>query len=124
MELHEIRAGNYVKEHEFSSRGRSLEGEYAIELYDIAYYNFMCPVPITKEWCEKLGFVIEVRHHSSSNYDWVAMKGAFTIKILDDEIIVLFSVGGVTTLLENIKNVHELQNFYYFWHLKELTIAE
>ena len=121
MKLHEIRVGNYVKESKFSSRGRALEGEYAVELHDMSYHFFMQPIPITKEWCKKLGFEMKERYHETSNYDWIAEKGFIKVHCLDNEITVLFNPGvGTIISLENIKNVHELQNFYYFWHLEEL----
>ena len=40
MELKDVRVGNYVTEHEFSSRGRGLyEGFYRVEYQDLGNFN-------------------------------------------------------------------------------------
>ena len=73
MELREVRVGNIVKEHDYSSRGRGLlEGFYRVEYSDLGYHNFMVGIPITLEWCKKLKMDIEERIHPSGNYDWIA----------------------------------------------------
>ena len=80
MALKDVRVGNYVTEHEFSSRGRGLyEGFYRVEYQDLGYHNFMVGIPITLEWCKKLNMVIEERIHPSGNYDWIAEAGGLRV---------------------------------------------
>ena len=80
MELREVRVGNYVKEHDYSSRGRGLlEGFYRGEYSDLGYHNFMVGIPITLEWCKKLKMDIEERIHPSGNYDWIAEAGGLRV---------------------------------------------
>jgi len=71
------------------------------------------PISIAEEWVKKLGYEIEYRAHSTSNYDWIAEKGNIKIVSLGDDVSVSLRFGGGRVLLENIRFVHQLQNLYY-----------
>jgi hypothetical protein len=114
MELKDIRVGNYVKEHEFSSRGRALEPYYRVEYDDLAYHSFMVGVPIDLEWCKRLSMDIEeAMLHANANFDWIARAGGIKVVSYRKEITVFNSMGGCSSILEHIKYVHQLQNFFY-----------
>jgi hypothetical protein len=115
MELFEIRCGNYVKEFEYSSRDRALEPFFRVEQRDLPYHNFLKPIPIDLEWCQRLHMDIEekTRWATGGNFDWIAEAPGIKIRSDKGEIIVFECRGGVRTILEHIKYVHQLQNFYY-----------
>ena len=116
MELREVRVGNYVKEHEFSSRGRGLEGFYRVEYHDLGYANFMIGIPIDLEWCKRLKMDIEERIHPSGNYDWIATAAGVRVVSYRKEVTVIHGGGGCSTIMDHIKYVHQLQNFFYgYW---------
>ena len=96
--------------------------EFQVEVPHFNVTEYFEGIPITKEWCEKLGMEIEKRYHESSNYDWIAEKGNISVKALNGEIFVRFHTGGVVTSLENVIFVHQLQNIYYIWHSKEIEV--
>jgi len=120
MELKEIRVGNYVRESEYSSRERTLQPFYRVELNDLSYYHFMNPIKIDKEWCERLKMFITYRVHPTGNYDWIAEAGGFTIVGLNDEISVRLQIGGGAVIFDHIIYVHLLQNLFYFYYQKEI----
>ena len=113
MELNDIRAGNYVKEFEYSSRGRSHEPFFRVIAEDIPYHNFLVPIPIDLEWCKRLHMDIEERIHPSGNYDWIAEAPGLKVRSDKGEVTVFLRMGGSMSILEHIKYVHQLQNFYY-----------
>jgi hypothetical protein len=118
MKLNDIREGNYVKEFEYSSRGRALEPFYRVEYDDLGYWHFMVGIPITLEWCKKLGMDTEevIPHATGANFDRIAEKAGLKIRGFKGGITVFHSTGGCTSILEHIKYVHQLQNFYYgYW---------
>lgn len=119
MELKDVREGNYVIESKFSSRGRALEPFYRVEYSDLGYHNFMEGIPITLEWCKYLKMATEERIHPSGNYDWIAEAPGIKIKADKGEITVFHTISGCTMILEHIKYVHQIQNFYYgFWGME------
>ena len=76
----------------------------------------MVGIPITLEWCKKLKMDIEERIHPSGNYDWIAEKGGLRVVENKGNVYVSHGAMGCRTLLEHIKYVHQLQNFYYgYW---------
>jgi hypothetical protein len=115
MELRDVRIGNFVKEHEFSSRGRALEPFYRIELSDLSYPQFMVGIPIDLEWCKLLGMDIEekTRWATSSNFDWGADAPGILIRSFNGVVTVFNCMAGAKTMLEHVKYVHQLQNLYY-----------
>ena len=113
MELKDIRVGNYVKESEFSSRGRALEPFYRVEYSDLGYHNFMVGIPINADWCTVLKMDMEERIHPSGNYDWGADAPRILIRSFKGEITVFNCMAGARTILEHVKYVHQLQNLYY-----------
>lgn len=116
MELNDVREKNYVKESGFSSRGRSLEPFYRVEYHDLGYHQFMEGIPITLEWCKKLGMDTEERIHSSGNFDWTAEVAGLRVRADKGKVTVFYNCLGGSTIIEHIKYVHQLQNFYYgFW---------
>jgi hypothetical protein len=119
MELKDVRVGIYVKEFKYSSRGRALEPFYRVKYNDLGYYNFMQPILIDKEWCKRLKMAIEERIHPSGNYDWIAEAPGIRIKADKGEITVFHNISGCSIILEHIKYVHQIQNFYYgFWGME------
>jgi hypothetical protein len=51
-----------------------------------------------------------------TNYDWIAEAPGIRIIEYNKAITVYHGMGGVKTILEHIKYVHQLQNFYYgYW---------
>ena len=118
MELKDVRVGNYVTEHEFSSRGRTLEPFYRVEYQDLGYHNFMVGIPITLEWCKHLKMDTEevMPNATGANYDWLAEVAGLKVRGFKGGITVFHSMGGCTSILDHIKYVHQLQNFFYgYW---------
>jgi hypothetical protein len=118
MKLKDVREGNYVTEHPFSSRDRSLESFYKVEYRDLGYHNFMEGIPITLEWCKYLKMDVEevMPHATGANFDWIAEVAGLRVRGFKGGITVFHSMGGCTSILEHIKYVHQLQNFYYgYW---------
>ena len=115
MELQEIRGGNYVKESEFSSRGRALEPFFRVEPQDYPYHNFLRPIPIDLEWCKRLKMDIEEKMPwtTGGNFDWTAEAPGVLVRSYLGNIMVFECRGGVRTVLEHIEYVHQLQNFFY-----------
>jgi hypothetical protein len=115
MELKEIRAGNYVKECEFSSRGRALEPFFRVDRQDYPYHNFLRPILIDLEWCKRLEMEIDEasRWTTGGNFDWIAEAPGLMLRSYMGEITVFQCMGGSRSILEHIKYVHQLQNFYY-----------
>jgi hypothetical protein len=118
MELKDVRVGNIVKDFEYSSRGRGLlEGFYRVEYDDLGYHNFMLGIPISMKWCMLLRMDIETpMPHANANFDWIAESAGLKVRSFNGEITVFHTTGGVCSILEHIKYVHQLQNFYYgYW---------
>jgi hypothetical protein len=113
MELREVRVGNIVKEFEYSSRPRALEPFYRVEYSDLGYSQFMVGVPITLEWCKYLKMDIEERIHPSGNYDWIATASGIRVVSYRKEVTVIHRMDGSSTIMDHIKYVHQLQNFFY-----------
>ena len=115
MELKDIRVGNYVKEFEYSSRGRALEPFYRVAYDDLGYSQFMVGIPINADWCQILNMDIEekTRWATSSNFDWGADAPGILIRSFKGEITVFNCMAGARTMLEHVKYVHQLQNLYY-----------
>ena len=115
MELKDLRVGNYVKESEFSSRGRALEPFYRVAYDDLGYHNFMVGIPINLDSCKVLKINIEepMRLATSANYDWGADAPGILIRSFKGEITVFNCMAGARTILEHVKYVHQLQNLYY-----------
>lgn len=119
-----VHVGNYVRENPLSSRYGVLKDFYCVREEDLPYVQFMEGIPITKEWCEKLDFDVDSRIHESGNYDWTAERGCVRIKSLDGKVTVRVVGGGITSILEHIECVHELQNLYFWLHYQMLIIKE
>ena len=114
MKPNDIRRGNYVTEHMFSSRGRSHEPFYKVEYSDLGYPQFMEGIPITLEWCKYLKMDTETpMPHAKANFDWIAEAPRVKVRGHNGEITVYEVIGGCMSILEHIKYVHQLQNFYY-----------
>lgn len=80
----------------------------------------MPKVLITKEMCKLMDFDIEERVHETSNYDWIAYKGMIKIRSLDGEVNVSLVGGGIITILDHIKYVHEVQQLYKLLHNEKI----
>lgn len=119
IQLKDIRVGNYVKETKFSSRGRSLEPFYRVELHDLGYTNFMLPIEIDKEWCRRLN--INVIETKDGRY-WMAEIEGLRVKQTEDNKISVShnNYGGAQIGLPHIKYVHQLQNFFYYYYGTEI----
>ncbi len=119
VRLEDVRVGNYMKESKFSSRGRTLEPFYRVELHDLSYSNFMVPIEIDKEWCQRLK--MDVMETKDGRY-WMAEKEGLRVKKTEDDkiIVVHITVHGSQTGLQHIKHVHQLQNFFYFYYGYEI----
>jgi hypothetical protein len=119
LRLEDVRVGNYMKESGFSSRGRSLEPFYRVELRDLSYVNFMVPIEIDKEWCRKLK--MDVLELKNGNY-WMAEKEGLRVKYVENGKVevVHITIGGSQTGLSQIKHIHQLQNFFYFYYGYEI----
>ena len=115
MELRDIREGNYVKESEFSSRDRALVPSYRVEYRDLGYHQFMIGIPITLDWCKSLDMDIHMKEPwaTASNFDWIAYAPGLKVKSNLGEVTVFLIMGGGYSILEHIKYVHQIQNFYY-----------
>jgi hypothetical protein len=115
MKLSEVRAGNFVKESSFSSRDRSLQPFYKVEYRDLGYSQFMEGIPITLEWCKYLKMDIEevMPYATRANFDWIAKAPRVQIYSFKDTITIFEVMCGCKSMLEHIKYVHQLQNYYY-----------
>lgn len=80
----------------------------------------MPKIPITKVMCEIMDFNIKERVHETSNYDWIAYKGMIKIHSLDGEVKVSLVSGGIITILDHIKYVHEIQQLYKLLHNEKI----
>ena len=79
----------------------------------------MVGIPITLEWCKRLTMDTTERIHPSGNYDWIAEVAGLKIRSDKGKIVVFHSTGGSSIILEHIKYVHQIQNFYYvFWGIE------
>ena len=55
-------------------------------------------------------------HATGANFDWIAEVAGLRVRGFKGGITVFHSMGGCTSILEHIKYVHQLQNFYYgYW---------
>lgn len=94
--------------------------ECKVELWMLKYPDQISPIPITKEWLEKLGFVCY-----SDGYCHLPSKG-ISFNDYKSNMINL-CVGKYCQEgedLPHIKHVHQLQNLYLSLTGEELTIYE
>lgn len=116
MKLRDIREGNYVDESGgFSSRDRALVPFYRVEYRDLGYHNFMEGIPISLGWCRSLNMDIEEKTPwaTGGNFDWVATAPGLKVRSYLGVVTVFQIMGGVQSMLEHIKFVHQIQNFYF-----------
>lgn len=116
MKLRDVRAGNYVDESGgFSSRDRAHVPFYRVECRDLGYHNFMEGILISLSWCRSLNMDIEEKTPwvTGGNFDWTAEAPGLKVKSYLGVVTVFECRGGVQSILEHIKYVHQLQNFYF-----------
>lgn len=77
-------------------------------------------IPITKDFCEHMGFDIDDRYHESGNYDWIACKGMLKIHSLKGVVTVMLVTGGATVWLDHIKFIHQVQWLFFYLHNEKI----
>jgi hypothetical protein len=129
----ELRLGNWVTEKGISSRGRSLEGPFQVEIHDLSYHFFLEPIPLSEEWLIKFGITkyeedITTEHFFGGvlfhlgNDEWLILhNGEF--HFIRDRSSSAYD-GSTEYRTTVIKYVHHLQNIYFAHKFEELTIKE
>jgi hypothetical protein len=113
MKASELRIGNYVQ----------LEGlkkpiqVSIIDTTETSTNTKAKPIPLTEEWLLKLG-CIEVYENAFQDVD-----STFIVEFKENKFIVYLICPMPWIELENIKYVHQLQNFFFALTGEELTIS-
>ena len=114
MDARELRIGNYYYEASVKNKlvELRLDSHYLIEAL-INEINLE-PIPITKEWLVKFGFIYNVKYTQELVYEFGNMQLAYN---KTDG----WYLGNEETELE-IKSIHQLQNIYFFLYGNELKL--
>jgi hypothetical protein len=110
----ELRIGDWVTEHPFSSRRPSGE-PYQITLEDFYYLQFLNPIPLTEDWLLKFGF--EKINHVHGYVFYSHRKSKISV-YLDMKIEWMGYLTACKTY------VHQLQNLYFALTGEELILKE
>jgi hypothetical protein len=130
MNEQELRIGNWVEwEDESKEQIRISSISYSgtpVNTYFIGYDNNkkeaalweFCPIPLTEEWLERLGFrKVPVYKGNLSHLQWNKDYNGFFVGLQIHE-------GGLYYGRMEIKYVHQLQNLYFALTGEELEIKE
>ena len=124
IQINELRIGNLIRVNGILSKIEIINNELD-EVYflgeDFYHSDFCCniePIPITKEWLLKFGFlIIEI------NGKFEATLPNFRYNIYWNKYTDGFLFCDGETVLINFNYVHELQNLVFVLGQRELTVA-
>ena len=118
MKVQELRVGNWVEYAHDSDECTTIQPS------SMEHTNEFKPIPITKEWLVKFGFISDgIKHLTHSIHKLtvdVRLILMYQIVYEQPEISTLYIKG--IQLISTITYVHQLQNLYYALTGKELTI--
>lgn len=116
IDKHELRIGNIVDLHTDTDLFTTI---YIENCEDIDAYQNLHPTLITEDWLRRAGQSVHNPTEESANYKFICWIGG--IKIVENKgIRVFLCMGGVCTLLEHIRYVHQIQNLYFAFYNKEI----
>jgi len=137
MQPHELRVGNLVGYNELIGAILQINWD-AIELLTQEYvsgvyapgmiYETVRPIPLTKEWCLKLGFVEQENHVGLIARSPGYPSQRFDIDYWEQESEIFMKSGRWKRYnmncfkMRHIKHVHEIQNLYYVLTGEELSL--
>ena len=120
MKANELRIGNFVN-YEGKSKCINLK-DFENFLYYPSDDRKNEPIPITKEWLIKFGFVID-NDFDNTFIDNTSLKDCVLIYDTNAKMFIIESDRD-TIQFKHIKHVHQLQNLYFALTQKELIIKE